>query len=108
MLAIRLHKLYGIRVIPMFEILHPGCTGVFCFDQSTNHNAMAADALVVTKMNLGPGGVQPKMRDGWYIYKYGEKRSQSMIFPNDCQINKLRGKPKGIRKILEERDLWPT
>ena len=42
------------RAIPIFEILHPGCIGVFCFDQSTNHNAMAEDALVVTRMNLGP------------------------------------------------------
>ncbi|PKK56498.1 hypothetical protein RhiirC2_634119, partial [Rhizophagus irregularis] len=40
------------QAIPIFEILHPGCVGVFCFDQSTNHNAMAADALIVVRMNL--------------------------------------------------------
>ncbi|CAB5365258.1 unnamed protein product [Rhizophagus irregularis] len=52
------------QAIPIFEILHSGCTGVFCFDQSTNHNAMAGNALVATKMNLSPEGKQPKMRDG--------------------------------------------
>ncbi|RIA99523.1 hypothetical protein C1645_684789 [Glomus cerebriforme] len=52
------------QAISIFEILHPGCTGVFCFDQSTNHNAIAGDALVATKMNLSPRGKQPKMCDG--------------------------------------------
>ncbi|PKY46319.1 hypothetical protein RhiirA4_320161 [Rhizophagus irregularis] len=92
------------QAIPIFEILHPGCTGVFCFDQSTNHNAMAGDALVATKMNLSPGGKQPKMRDGWYINEYGEKCIQSMIFPNN---HHLKGQPKGIKQVLKERNLWP-
>ncbi|GES98821.1 hypothetical protein PHYBLDRAFT_144584 [Rhizophagus clarus] len=92
------------QAIPIFEILHPGCTGVFCFDQSTNHNAMAGDALVATKMNLSPGGKQPKMRDGWYINEYGEKCIQSMIFPDN---HHLKGQPKGIKQVLKERNLWP-
>ena len=52
------------QAIPIFEILHSGCISVFCFDQSTNHNAMVADALIAMRMNLSPGGAQPKMRDG--------------------------------------------
>ncbi|GES92136.1 hypothetical protein GLOIN_2v1785920 [Rhizophagus clarus] len=71
------------QAIPIFEILHPGCIGIFCFDQSTNHNAMAGDALVTTKMNLSPRGKQLKMRDSWYINEDGEKRVQSMTFPNN-------------------------
>ena len=60
---------------------------------------MAADALVVTKMNLSHGGAQPKMRVGWYINEHG-------IFP---AINhQLKGKPKGIKQVLKERNLWPT
>ena len=42
--------------IPMFEELHPGCVGVFVFDNSTNHGAFASDALNVGHMNLGAGG----------------------------------------------------
>ncbi len=30
-----------------------------------------------------------------------------MIFPNDYPIEKLREQPKGIKKVLEERNLWP-
>ncbi|CAB5357696.1 unnamed protein product [Rhizophagus irregularis] len=77
------------QAIPIFELLHHRCIGVFCFDQSTNHNAMAADALMIaSKMNLSPGRAQPKMRDDWYINKHGEKCAQSMIFPNN---HKLKG-----------------
>jgi hypothetical protein len=87
--------------------MHPGCIGVFCFDQSTNHNAMAEDALIVTRMNLGSGGVQPRMRNGWYINECGEKYLQSMVFPDDHPVKKLRGQPKGVKIVLQERNLWP-
>ena len=92
------------QAIPIFEILHPGCVSVFCFDQSTNHNAMAADALIVTRMNLSPRGAQPKMRNGWYINENREKLVHSMVFPDN---HKLKGKPKGIKQVLTERNLWP-
>ncbi|CAG8798847.1 10846_t:CDS:1, partial [Cetraspora pellucida] len=44
------------QAIPIFEMLHPSCIGVFCFNQLTNHNAITEDALVATQMNLGPRG----------------------------------------------------
>jgi len=31
--------------IPIFEIMHPNATAVFAFDNSTNHGALADDAL---------------------------------------------------------------
>ena len=42
------------EVIPLFEELHPNCVGIFAFDQSSNHRAMANDALVASRMNAGP------------------------------------------------------
>jgi len=90
------------RAIPIFEILHLRCIGVFCFDQLTNHNTMAENALIVTRMNLEPEGMQPKMRNGWYINKREDKCIQSMIFPNDYPIEKLREQLKMIKKVLEE------
>jgi len=30
-----------------------------------------------------------------------------MIFPNDHLVKNLRGKLKKIKKVLEERNLWP-
>ena len=38
--------------LPIFEALHPGCTGVFLFDQSTNHSAYAEDAILASRMTL--------------------------------------------------------
>src|SRR6266540_3117200 len=95
------------RAILIFEILHPGCIGIFCFNQSTNHNIMTEDALIVTRMNLRPGGTQPKMHNGWYINEREDKCIQLMIFPNDYPIEKLREQSKEIKKVLEERNLWP-
>ncbi len=68
---------------------------------------MAKNALIITKMNLGPEGKQPIMHDGWYINEHEDKCKQSIIFPNDYSVENLREKPKGIKKILEERNLWP-
>ncbi|RGB43834.1 hypothetical protein C1646_616660, partial [Rhizophagus diaphanus] len=76
------------QVIPIFELLHLECIGVFCFDQLTNHNAMTADAFIASKMNLSPEKAQPKIRNGWYINEHGERCIQSMIFLNN---HKLKG-----------------
>ncbi|CAG8536262.1 15820_t:CDS:2 [Cetraspora pellucida] len=94
------------KVIPVFEILHSGCIGMFCFDQFTNHNAMAEDALIAKKMNLSSGEKQPMMQNGWFIDETGKKCVQPMVFPNDYQKEALRGKQKCLRQVLEERKLW--
>ncbi|CAG8769256.1 22347_t:CDS:2, partial [Cetraspora pellucida] len=96
------------KVIPVFEILHPRCIGMFCFDQSTNHNAIAEDALIAKRMNLSSGGKQPMMRNGCFIDETEKKCVQPMVFPNDYQKEELRGKQKGLRQVLEERKLWPA
>ena len=49
------------KAIPIFEALYPNCISVFAFDNSSNHAIFAKDALVSKKMNLNPGGMQPKM-----------------------------------------------
>ena len=89
--------------IPIFEALHPGCigrnsgvqlivysdvyltssfAGVFCFDQSSNHNAFSSDALVTSRMilNLKPAEKMDwAFRDGWYVVD-GMKVAQSLFF----------------------------
>ncbi|CAG8763483.1 6932_t:CDS:2, partial [Cetraspora pellucida] len=40
------------KAISIFEATYSNCVGVFVFDNSTNHNAFASDALCVKHMNL--------------------------------------------------------
>ncbi|CAG8856041.1 17457_t:CDS:2, partial [Gigaspora margarita] len=61
---------------------------IFAFDNATSHIAFAKDALVASKMNLGPGGSVPKMRDTVWNGK-----RQSMIIKEDYFV-------------LTERGLW--
>ena len=53
-------------------------------------------------MNLSSGGKQPRMRLGMF-----NGVSQAMVFPDDYPDEKLRGQPKGLRVVLQERRLWP-
>ena len=58
----------------------------------------ADDALVAHHMNVKPGGLQPRMRPGWYM-RGGVKIQQSMVFeegPNE-------GNAKGLREVCRER-----
>lgn len=91
------------QAIPIFKKAYPGCKAVFAFDNASNHCAVAPDALVASKMSLGPGGKQPKMKDGW---NYLLNKPQSMIYAEDYPIPHLRGQPKGLKQVLIERGLW--
>ena len=79
--------------------MHPEARGLFVFDNSTNHGAYAADALVAmaSKMNLGPGGKVPVMRSTSFFNELGVEIEQAMHEHNV---------PKGLKKILLEREMW--
>ena len=62
------------------------------FDQSSCHTAFSDDALNPSRMNMNPGGRQPKMRDTVYRGKL-----QRMVFED--------GTPKGAKRVLEERGI---
>ena len=74
---------------------------VFAFDNSSSHAKLANDILNAANMNLNPGGKQPIMRDTVF-----NGQVQSMVFSADYLDEKLCGKPKGIKVILQERGLW--
>ena len=90
------------QVIPILKYAFPGCEGLFAFDNASNHAAFAPDALVAAKMNLGPGGRQPLLREGW---DYSKNMPQAMVFGDNDPIPSRRGKAKGIQQVLEERGL---
>jgi hypothetical protein len=77
--------------IPLFELLHPGCQAIFIFDQSSNHNAYANDALVASRMTLEKKEFQKgdyDFRDGLYALN-GEMHSQK-CFTYESQTVKTR------------------
>ncbi|RKF62155.1 hypothetical protein GcM3_149012 [Golovinomyces cichoracearum] len=82
-----------IKVIKIFEQLHPDSIGLFQFDSSSNHHAMVADSLVASKLNLSDGGAVPLMRDTVF-----NGHVQKMQTAEDVQ--------KGISIILQERGKW--
>ena len=68
------------KVIDAFEAAHPpGTLGIFIFDKSSEHSIYANDALVASRMNIGPDGRHvPNMRDG-LCFVDGVKMSQQIV-----------------------------
>ena len=68
------------KIVPSFEALHgPGYKALILVDNSQGHCAYAEDALLVSRMNLRPGGKQARMRDGWFFDSTNRKIIQPMI-----------------------------
>ena len=85
------HLLQQVKhTIDIFERVHPNALGLFLFDNAPSHKKVADDALNVDKMNVHPGGMQPKMRSTTW-----EGRTQTMVYRD--------GTPKGMKAVLEER-----
>ena len=81
------------KAVKIAEVRYPSSQGyhhIWCFDHSCGHTAYAEDALIASKMNKGPGGKQPKMRDTEW-----NGQTQSLTLPD--------GHPKGAALVLEER-----
>jgi hypothetical protein len=72
-------------------------------DNSQGHSAYAEDALLVSRMNLKPGGKQARLKDGWF-FQAGQRIVQKMIFPSDHP--EFPDMPKGMKQVLMERGLW--
>ncbi|KAI0357255.1 hypothetical protein OH77DRAFT_1422815 [Trametes cingulata] len=83
----------------IFELLYPGCIGLFIFDQSSAHASLGPDALRAFDMNKTNGGKQRVQKD--------------TVIPMNNPVVELRGKPqkmtteageaKGLQQTLEER-----
>ena len=66
---------------------------IIVFDQAKIHTAFDDDALITSRMNVGPGGKQPVMR-----------LSPSYLINGAPQRMTLDdGIPKGLKIVLEER-----
>jgi hypothetical protein len=98
-----LHTQLQEKIIPAFEAAHgAGYQALFLIDNSQGHSAYSEDALLVSRMNVNPGGKQARMRDGWFLCN-GQRVDQPMIYPTDHHSNP--GEPKGIKAVLTEHGL---
>ena len=94
------------KIIPTFERLHgAGHQALFLIDNSQGHAAYAEDALLVSRMNVNPGGKQAKLRDGWFM-EDGVKVVQAMVFSMDHPD--YPNEPKGIKFVLSEHGLYQS
>jgi hypothetical protein len=104
------------HTIKIFEHTHPDCVTIFVFDRSSAHEGFVKNTLNVNNMNINPAGKQRKLRDTVIPLSNpdpapGEEDThsqvQTMSFPDNHPDLELRGKPKGIRAILQERkSVW--
>lgn len=102
--------------VVIFEQQFPDVVGVWVFDCSSSHEALASDALNVNRMNVNPGGKQTLMHDtiipksnpppqpGWPDTR---GQPQSLVYPKDHPDPDLRGQAKGMKVMLQEREsVW--
>src|ERR1700683_2746178 len=56
------------KIIPAVKCAHgAGYQALIMVDNSQGHSAYSEDALLVSQMNVYPGGEQTQMHDGWFI-----------------------------------------
>ena len=100
-------KQIATQAIPIFNHCFPDCQGLFLFDNSKIHDSLPDNALRAYHMNLNPGGEAPSMKDTWFRDPRGNHIFQTTSFPDTPEIPAIyRGKPKGLKVILQERGLW--
>jgi hypothetical protein len=100
--------------IGLFEIVHPVDVCMIVFDCSANHQAFADNALVVSRMNVKPGGKQALMRTTSYVHAFQRhlpthqqvQIEQEMVYPADHPT--FASLPKGMLAVVEERGLLPV
>jgi len=85
------------HVLAAFTAMHPACTALFTFDQSTNHAAFSPDALRAFHMNMNPGGAQPLLRPGFH-----NGNVQVMVFEAGSD---RAGQAKDLKQLLAERGI---
>ena len=92
------------KIIPTFEEAHgAGYQAFFLIDNSQGHSAYSEDTLVMSRMNVNPGGKQACMHDTWF-FQNGQKVTQATVYP--ANHPEYPNEPKGIKAVLTERGLY--
>ena len=88
-----------VKAVKVSKANYPLLIPVIVTDWSPIHGSFGSDALNAAKMNVGIGGKQPIMKDGYYSNSEGDIVSQSMVFKEGPHI----GKAKGLKQVCTER-----
>ena len=83
------------KAIKIFEDKYPHAQALFLFDNAPSHKKYSEDSLNADRMNVRPGGKQPRLRDTVF-----NGQTQSMVLGD--------GQPKGMKLVLEERGVDTT
>ena len=98
------------NALKIAKIMFPNKKRVWVFDNSSGHSCKAADALMISKMNVGPGGknithmhstVIPDDNPHGYAGELQFMQFDNLL-PAGHVYQRYQGQPKGIRVILEE------
>lgn len=85
--------------ITIFEELHPNCTALFFFDQSSAHASLGPDSLRAFDMNKGNGGKQRIQKDTII-----PMNNPTVALRGQAQkMTTETGEAKGLQQTLEER-----
>ena len=94
--------------ISLSQSLHPDAQALFLFDQSGNHNAYPSGALVASRMVLSERDF--KLSDKYHFRDgriYQDNDDEGWMQKMYVTLKKAKTKRfKGIRRILEKRNLW--
>ncbi|KAG2039891.1 hypothetical protein BDR03DRAFT_1008574 [Suillus americanus] len=103
--------------IDIFEHTNPGMVAFFIFDCSSAHKGLAPDALNINNMNVGPRGKQKYLCDTIIPLSNPPPKPgrldtcgvpQTLIYPSSHPNEKLTGKPKGMRAVLEHQEIMSS
>ena len=104
------------HAVDIFEHTHPGKVAIWLFDCSSAHEGLAPDALNINNMNVNPGGKQCHLRSTVIPSSNPPPKPgridtrgklQDMVFAPDHPDPNLRGKAKGTKAVLQEREsMW--
>lgn len=89
--------------IKLFDALHPGCTAVFLFDNSSNHGAYPNDALVASRMPLNEqewpfNDKKFQFKDTVVELDDGTTLHQSFYYDKEFSTRDRKGNPKKTTK----------
>ena len=92
--------------LPILKKIYPAYQILFLCDNLSNHGTYADDALRVQSMSVNPGRLSQKLLRRRYMYGDPTQVQQMTYSTMDPDTGVEITEAKGIKVVLQERDLW--